>query len=278
MKKKHIPTALAAALLLTSVGHAQDEAAAEKPAAEATEEAAPAAEEPAAEPLSDEERVKRVSLGLGFQSGMQLAQANLESEDLNPDVFLEGFMTALKGEELSYDDEQIRQAFTDLQNVLTEREAKQGEAAKKAGEEFLAENAKKEGVTTTESGLQYQVLQKGSGEKAEVKEGENKIYMVHYKGTLPDGTEFDASDGETPVPFPVQGVIPGFSEALKMMDKGAKWKLFIPSDLAYGEQRRSPEIGPNQVLVFELEVVDIQDAPAPQANPGFQLPPGAMPQ
>ena len=131
-------------------------------------------------------------------------------------------------------------------------------------------------MVTTASGLQYQVLAKGGDQKyVEPKEGEpEKQFLVNYKGTVIDGTEFDASPPGQPVPMTLQ-VIPGWVEALKMMPVGAKWKLFIPSALAYGESRRSSVITPNSVLIFELELVDIQDAPE---NPHGGLPfpiPGA---
>lgn len=281
MKKTTIHTALAAAFMFSPALLAQDDKApAEKPTS-AKEEAAekPAApkkdaavEEPAAEKLSPEEMTKRISLGIGFQSGMQANSAGLKSEDLNAEQFLAGFMSALKGDELAYNDDQISAAFTELQNVLTERENKLGEANKTAADKFFAENSKKEGVTTTESGLQYEVLTKGEGEKFDPKGGEDKVFMVHYKGTLADGKEFDASDGETPVPFPLNGVIPGFSEALKLMPVGSKYRLYIPSDLAYGQTRRSAEIGPNQLLIFDLDLVEIKDAPPQQQNPGFAIP------
>ncbi|MGE9267157.1 MAG: FKBP-type peptidyl-prolyl cis-trans isomerase N-terminal domain-containing protein [Verrucomicrobiales bacterium] len=262
MKKTIYRTALAASLLLSPALLAQDEAKENKET--------PAAE-PAAEKLTQEEMTKRISLGIGFQSGMQAKGAGLKDTDIDAEQFLAGFTAALKGEELSYSDDEIRAAFTELQNILTERENQAAEANKAAGEKFLADNGKREGVTTTESGLQYEVLTKGEGEKFDPAGGENKLFMVHYKGTLPDGTDFDASDGENPVPFPLNGVIPGFSEALKLMPVGSKYKLFIPSDLAYGAQRRSAEIGPHQVLVFELELVEIKDAPQ-QQNPGFSIP------
>lgn len=265
MKKTTIHSALAAAFMISPALLAQDDKApAEKPAVAKEETAAEAK-------LSPEEMTKRISLGIGFQSGMQANSAGLKSEDLDSEQFMAGFISALKGEELAYSDEEIRAAFTELQTVLSAREAKLGEANKAAADKFFAENGKKEGITTTESGLQYEVLTKGEGKKYDAKDGEDKVFMVHYKGTLADGTEFDASDGETPVPFPLNGVIPGFSEALKLMPTGSKYRLYIPSDLAYGAQRRSAEIGPNQLLIFDLDLVEIKDAP-PQQNPGFAIP------
>ncbi len=140
------------------------------------------------------------------------------------------------------------------------------------GKKFLEENAKREGVVTLPSGLQYEVINKGGESKyAAPKEGDpEKQFMVNYKGTLIDGTEFDASPEGSPVPMTLE-VIAGFKEALTLMPVGAKWKLFIPSGLAYGEERRSAEIAPNTALIFELELVEIKDAPAAPEGGGFPL-------
>ena len=124
-----------------------------------------------------------------------------------------------------------------------------------AGEIFLAENAKKEGVKTTASGLQYKVIKSGTGESPKPTD----TVKVHYHGTLIDGTVFDSSvqRGE-PISFPVGGVIPGWVEALQLMKVGDKWQLFIPSKLAYGEQSPSPKIAPNSTLLFEVELLGIE--------------------
>jgi FKBP-type peptidyl-prolyl cis-trans isomerase FklB len=124
-----------------------------------------------------------------------------------------------------------------------------------AGESFLAENAKKEGVKTTASGLQYKVIKSGTGESPKPTD----TVKVHYHGTLIDGTVFDSSvqRGE-PISFPVTRVIPGWVEALQLMKVGDKWQLFIPARLAYGEQSPSPKIGPNSTLIFEVELLGIE--------------------
>ncbi|HKL48502.1 MAG TPA: FKBP-type peptidyl-prolyl cis-trans isomerase, partial [Desulfuromonadales bacterium] len=116
------------------------------------------------------------------------------------------------------------------------------------------ENAEKEGVETTESGLQYKILTPGTGETP----SKSDTVKVHYRGTLIDGTVFDSSyqRGE-PAEFPIQGLIPAWQEALPMMKEGAKWKLFVPSELAYGEQGAGQVIGPNEVLIFEMELIEI---------------------
>jgi len=121
------------------------------------------------------------------------------------------------------------------------------------GAQFLEQNKEVEGVKTTPSGLQYKVLEEGNGRKPKASDE----VVVHYRGTLLDGTEFDSSYArEEPARFPVTGVIPGWVEALQMMSEGSKWKLFIPSDLAYGE-RGNPRIPPNSVLIFEVELLEI---------------------
>jgi FKBP-type peptidyl-prolyl cis-trans isomerase len=159
--------------------------------------------------------------------------------------------------------------------MLQTREKEKATANLEAGNKFLEENAKREGVITTPSGLQYEIINKGGDKKyVAPKEGEqdNKQFMVNYKGTLIDGTEFDASPAGEPVPMTLQ-VVEGFKEALTNMPVGAKWKIYLPSKLAYGEERRSAEIAPNSALIFDLELVDIQDAPAQQEMP-FPLPQG----
>jgi len=132
----------------------------------------------------------------------------------------------------------------------------QGEKNKKEGEIFLEANKKKEGVQTLPSGLQYKVLKAGAGKKPTATD----TVTVHYRGTLIDGKEFDSSyQRGKPVTFPVNGVIPGWTEALPLMEEGAKWELFIPSNLAYGERGAGRDIGPNATLIFEVELISIEE-------------------
>jgi len=144
------------------------------------------------------------------------------------------------------------------QKLMAKREEDQkalGEKNKTASESYMAENAKKEGVKTTASGLQYKVITEGKGAKPKADE----VVEVNYKGTLIDGTEFDSSYKRgQPVTFPVNGVIPGWTEALQLMPVGSKYELYIPSDLAYGPGGTGGVIGPNQALVFEVELLDIK--------------------
>lgn len=129
--------------------------------------------------------------------------------------------------------------------------------SKADGAAFLATNAKKPGVITLPDGLQYKVLVEGKGEKPT----DNDTVTVHYAGTLIDGTEFDSSYKRgQPISFPVNGVIPGWVEALKLMNKGSTWELYIPATLAYGEQGAPPAIGPNQTLIFKVNLIDVKKA------------------
>lgn len=130
-----------------------------------------------------------------------------------------------------------------------------GEKNKKEGDAFLAENKDKKGIVSLPSGLQYKVIKEGEGDTPKATD---KV-TVHYRGTLIDGTEFDSSYGRgEPATFPVNGVIPGWTEALQLMNAGSKWQLFIPSKLAYGERGAGGKIGPNSTLIFDVELISIQ--------------------
>lgn len=281
--KSKFPTLLAVSGLLAGpLLHAQEpEKAEESSAAAEGAEVAPAGEatEPEAPELDPAVVKTDSSYGFGYRSGIQFSQQvsrfGLQNEDLDRETFIKGFFDGFTGAEPEKTEENINAALQALGEVLQKREEEVAQANLEAGQKFLEENAKREGVTTTESGLQYEVLKKGDGAvyeaPAEGSPPTNKQFMVNYRGTLIDGTEFDASpEGET-VPMTLQ-VIPGFKEALTTMPVGSKWRLFIPSELAYGDQRRGSDIKPNSTLIFDLELVNIQDAPAPAA-PQFSLPP-----
>ena len=264
MIRKFIPGALVLGLIVSA--HAQP-----KTADEVQE--APVAEEAAA-PAADPAQLKvEASYALGFQNGRQLASYGLIAEDCDQEAFLKGFMGALKGGEAELSEEKIEAALNALGETLQAREKEKASANLEAGKAFLAKNGAREGVTTTDSGLQFEILTRGEGEK--YKESETpKQFMVNYRGTTIDGTQFDASPEGEPVPMTLQ-VIEGFKEALTTMPVGSKWKLFIPSELAYGEQRRGADIAPNSVLIFELELVKIEDAPAaPEGGLPFPMPQG----
>ena len=208
-----------------------------------------------AEPKLDSE-IAKVSYGIGANIGSRFG----DDLPLDVDAFSAGVRDALEGNELKMSEEDIMatlQSYQQKQLAARQEEAEaEGQKNLEEAKAFFAENAEKEGVQTTESGLQYIVVEAGDGDKP----GADDTVEVHYKGTLLDGTEFDSSykRGET-VSFPVSGVIPGWTEALQLMSEGAKWKLFIPSDLAYGAGGAGQMIGPNAALVFEVELIDVVD-------------------
>lgn len=204
-----------------------------------------------------ETSMQKASYGIGLSMGQSLAQDGLNDLDLG--AFTQGMQDALSGTQSRIDESELMTAFQELQADLEQRANAADEANQQAGTDFLAENAEREGVITTDSGLQYEVIESGDAEGAQP--AATDMVTVHYEGKLVDGTVFDSSlaRGE-PIDFPVGQVIPGWVEALQLMRVGDKWKLTIPSELAYGEASPSPLIPPNSVLVFEVELLDIQSA------------------
>jgi FKBP-type peptidyl-prolyl cis-trans isomerase FklB len=176
-------------------------------------------------------------------------------------IFLNGVYKSIEGkgniDELQM--QQFMQGFVSNKQIEIQAEdLKQGEKNIEEGRSFLEKNKTEAGVITTASGLQYKVLANGSGG---VSPKNTDTVVVHYKGTLIDGTVFDSSiDRGEPVTFPVNGVIPGWTEALQLMKTGDKWKLFIPSELAYGATARSEQIKANSTLIFEVELLDVKKA------------------
>jgi FKBP-type peptidyl-prolyl cis-trans isomerase len=254
-------------------------ATAQTPAAAPAEATTPAIEAPAAPKLDPAVIKTDSSYALGYRMGntfsQQFGRFGVSAADLDKETFLKGFMSAVGGDKPEVDQEKLQAAMQALGDMLQAREKTTAAANLEAGRKFLEENAKREGVITTKSGLQYEILNKGGDEKyVAPKEGEesNKQFMVHYRGTLIDGKEFDASPAGEPVPMTLD-VVEGFKEALTTMPVGAKWKIYLPASLAYGEERRSADIGPNSALIFEVELVKIEDAPAPQGMP-FPMPQG----
>ena len=195
---------------------------------------------------------ERVSYGIGRQMGDQLASSPIAG--LSIDAVLAGLADALNGADSAVAHEELNAAFTEMHQRMQAEEAERGKALATEGEKFLAENALREGVHVTDSGLQYEIITEGSGEQPTL----GSIVRTHYHGTLLDGTVFDSSvERDQPAEFPVSGVIAGWTEALQMMKVGAKWKLFIPYQLAYGERGAGGAIGPYTALVFEVELLDI---------------------
>lgn len=178
-------------------------------------------------------------------------------KDIDLDKVVDGIRDVLTGAEPKLKEDEVRAILTALNaEMQAERQKKQTEMAAaniEKGKKFLEANAKKDGVVTLESGLQYEIVEKGEGA---VPTASDKVKAI-YKGQLIDGRVFDDSRG-LPRSFPVGGVIPGWTEALKLMPVGSKWKLYIPSNLAYGARQRGNVIEPNSVLIFDLELVDIE--------------------
>lgn len=199
----------------------------------------------------------KISYSIGVQIGKNLSAGKY---DIDPKVLYDALNDAYTNGKLLMTEEEIGQTMQQCQADMAakqEAEAKKaGEAARKKGAEFLAENKKKPGITTTASGLQYQVLKEGTGAIPKA----DQTVVAHYTGTLLDGTKFDSSvDRGQPLEIPVGGVIKGWTEALQLMKVGSKWKLFIPADLAYGD-RGAPggKIGPGEALIFEIELISVK--------------------
>lgn len=202
-----------------------------------------------------ETQMQKVSYAIGQQIGGNFKQQGI---DIDMDSLNQGMLDAMTGAESALTPEEMQQVMTSFQQEMAaKQQAMQQEAAEKnqkEGTAFLTENAKKEGVMTTDSGLQYKVLEEGSGDKPTAED----TVTVHYRGTLIDGTEFDSSHKRgQPATFPLANVIRGWTEGLQLMSPGAKYMFYIPSDLAYGPRGSGPTIGPNSTLIFEVELISV---------------------
>ena len=195
---------------------------------------------------------QQASYGVGRQLGEQLAANSFEGIDI-PAVQA-GLADAFEGKESAVSMEALHEAFTEISTRLKAAAEAAAEAAAAEGITFLAENAKRDGVVVTESGLQYEVITQGTGDKPTYE----STVRTHYHGTFIDGNVFDSSvsRGE-PVEFPVSGVIAGWTEALQLMPVGSKYRLYVPHELAYGERGAGAAIPPYSALVFEVELLDI---------------------
>ena len=202
---------------------------------------------------------ERTSYALGINFGTNLKNQGV---DVNLDTIRKGIEDALAGKP-QLDDNEMRETFNQLRTQIQARAAEKGKINKEAGDKFIAENKTKPGVTNTPSGLQYKIIAEGSGESPKM----GDEVQVKYKGRLIDGTEFDSTDkrGGEPARFKIGQVIPGWNEALQLMKKGAKWELYIPSNLAYGE-RATGSIPSNSTLIFEVELVDFTKGVTPAAS------------
>ena len=198
---------------------------------------------------------EKVSYSIGMDIGANLKRGSI---DVDPDMLAKGLKDSYGDGKTLLTEDQARQAIADFQTTLMAKKAeamqKLSEKNKAEREKFLAENAKKEGVKSLPSGLQYKEITPGKGKSPTASD----TVTTHYKGMLIDGTEFDSSykRGE-PVTFPVSGVIPGWTEALQLMKEGAKWEIFLPPNLAYGERGAGDDIGPNATLIFEVEMISV---------------------
>jgi FKBP-type peptidyl-prolyl cis-trans isomerase FklB len=197
-----------------------------------------------------------------YAIGVQVAEG-IKSQvvDVNPAMVSQGLRDALAGTKLLMSDEEIGAAITALQADMQKKQEQARTAIleknKKDGDDFLAANGKKEGVVSLPSGLQYKILTPGQGPKPT----DDDTVVCNYRGTLLSGQEFDSSYGREPATFGVKDVIPGFREAVKLMQAGAKWQVFIPASLAYGERGAGNAIEPNSALVFEIELISIKGKP-----------------
>ncbi len=194
----------------------------------------------------------KASYGIGLQMGEQLKGNPFEGLNLN--LVFEGMKDAFTGTEMQVEVTEIQAAFEEINTEIQTRREAEAKVLAAEGTAFLEDNAKRSEVTVTESGLQYEVLTTGEGEKPT----SESTVRTHYHGTLVNGTVFDSSyDRGEPAEFPVGGVIKGWTEALQMMAVGSKWRLYVPQDLAYGERGAGAAIAPYATLVFDVELLAI---------------------
>jgi FKBP-type peptidyl-prolyl cis-trans isomerase FklB len=194
--------------------------------------------------------VAKASYGLGYNIAGNVD--NQYGKALDTKAFLAGVEDGFAGTQAKVPEEAVLSALNALNDARTEERGKLAQTNLAAAKAFLAENGKKQGVVTTASGLEYEVLVAGTGAKP----GPTDTVTTHYTGTLIDGTVFDSSvERGTPATFPVNGVIPGWAEALQLMPVGSKWRIVVPPELAYKERGAGNRIGPNEALIFEIELI-----------------------
>ena len=199
---------------------------------------------------------QKASYSLGVDFAKRLKQQGIE---LDITAYNRGIMDAASGNKLALEEGEMEQSKAEytqqLRAQVTQRQQELATKNLEAGKAFLAENAKKDGVKTLDSGLQYKIIKSGDGPSPKAED----TVTTHYRGTLIDGREFDSSIARgQPASFPVKGVIKGWTQALMMMKVGDKWELYVPPELGYGAQQRGEVIEPNSVLVFELELLEIK--------------------
>ena len=256
----------ASILLLANVAAQQSSPSAAKPASTAqtgsstsgstTKPHTTTASKPATAPTLTTQRDKlSYAIGMNIGAGMKK-----DGVDVDPSILEQGLKDALTGKKPLMTEAEAQTVMTEFRTEMIKKKQEEvqrvGEANKQAGQQFLATNKTKEGVVTLPDGLQYKILKEGTGPKPTATD----TVTVNYRGTLINGTEFDSSyKRNEPQTLGVNQVIKGWTEALQLMPVGSKWQLFIPSDLAYGERSPGPEIGPNSTLIFDVELVSIQD-------------------
>lgn len=215
-------------------------------------------------PAELDTEAKRFSYVVGMDVGNSLKDLGA---DLDVDTVIKAIRDVMEGEDLLLNEAQaneLKQAFFQKrQQEAAEQAQQQAAANREQGEAFLAENARKDGVETTESGLQYEVIEEGSGESPAASDR----VTVHYTGTLIDGTVFDSSrERGQPATFALNQVIPGWTEGLQLMNEGAHYKFYIPSELAYGERGAGDVIEPGSTLIFDVELIEVADSQADEED------------
>ena len=201
---------------------------------------------------------ERFSYVMGMRIGTQMRMQNEELQSIDVDILVQALQDAFNEQELLLTDQEAQQVLTEFQQQMQAKADEASAANLKEGEEFLAANAEQEGVVVLDSGLQYKVVEAGSGEKPAATDR----VTVHYRGRLIDGTEFDSSYSRNqPATFALNQVIPGWTEGVQLMAEGAKYEFYIPPDLAYGTNGSPPVIGPNSTLIFEVELIKANDKP-----------------
>jgi len=271
MLKNRYRSILALLVIATAV-RAEDSKPSASPAASASPSASASAE--SNQSLKDEK--DKLSYSVGVDIGRTIQRLNV---DLSQGPLTQGILDVLSSHPMALSDDELQQRLQAFQQKLAQKQEEalaqkqqemksSAEKNKAEGKKFLDENAKKDGVTTLPDGLQYKVVKQGTGEKPKPTD----VVEVNYRGTFIDGKEFDSSEKNGgPVSFPVNEVIKGWSEALTLMPIGSKWQLFIPSDLAYGDEGEGDDIQPGSTLVFDVELLGVkkeeaQPAPTPEAN------------
>jgi len=258
---------LAAGTLLLGHALAQQTPAASSQSTTPAKAQTPAAKHPStaatksAAPLTLKTQKEKFSYGLGMKTGQRMAESfKKQSVPFDSALLARGLKDGLAGGKTLLTDDEAQAAIKAVQEEIGKQQQEKmqvaGAANKKEGDTFLASNKSKEGVVALPSGLQYKILKAGTGPKPTA----NDTVVCNYRGTLINGTEFDSSYKRgQPATFPVSGVIKGWTEALQLMPVGSKWQLFIPSDLAYGERGAGADIGPGSTLIFEVELMSIED-------------------